>query len=350
MKKTVKIGNVKIGGKFPPAVQGMVKTLPSSPRTVNWIKKMEEAGCRMVRIAVPDEYEVDFLSKIKKRIKIPLIADIHFNWKLAIKSIEKGIDKVRINPSNIGSVWKVKEIARISKERKVPIRVGANIGSLKEIKKTDSFKIRAKKLFNAVLKEVRILEKAGFYDLVVSAKAEDVFTTIEANHLLSKLPYPLHIGVTATGTLNDGIVKSASALGELLRQGIGDTIRVSLASDPVTEIRVAYSILFENTSYKKKINFIACPTCGRCRVNLKEILEKISSCFPDALTPAKKTLNVAIMGCEVNGPGEAKNADFGIAFSGKKAVYFERGKVCKVLPREEVIKFIIRKISNLLSG
>ncbi|MCD6413833.1 MAG: flavodoxin-dependent (E)-4-hydroxy-3-methylbut-2-enyl-diphosphate synthase [Elusimicrobia bacterium] len=347
-KKIVRVGNVTLGGKSPPAVQGMVKTKPSSVKTVNWIKKMEDAGCRMVRIAVPDEYEAGFISKIKRKIKIPLIADIHFDWRLALKAVDEGADKIRINPSNIGASWKVREVAKICNDHKIPIRVGANIGSVKEIKKSDSTKIRARKLFNAVAKEVAILEKSGFSEIVVSAKAEDVPTTIEANHLLAKFRYPIHIGVTATGLPEDGIVKSGSALGQLLREGIGDTIRVSLVSDPVYEVKVAYSILSANTDYKSKINFIACPTCGRCKVDLEKILMKIKSHFPDSSFPCSRTLDVAVMGCEVNGPGEAKNADIGIAFSGKKVVYFEKGKIKKTLPKKSAISFLTKKIKQFL--
>jgi len=346
MKKIVKIGNVVIGGKNPPAVQGMVKTLPSDKKTIPVIKKMEEAGCRMVRIAVPGENEVKEIPGIKEQIGIPLIADIHFDWSLAVKAVEAGVDKIRINPSNIGSSRKVREIAKICKERKVPVRVGSNSGSVKSLNREDSVKVRARKLFNAVAKEICILEKAGFKDIVVSAKAEDVPTTIEVNYLLDKLRYPIHIGVTATGLEKDGIVKSSIALGSLLSAGIGNTIRVSLLSDPVSEIKAAYSILSEIGVNKRKINFISCPTCGRCRVDLKSILEKVASCFPDRDSEAQRTLNVAVMGCEVNGPGEARNADFGIAFAGEKAIYFENGKIIKTLEKKPSVSFLIQKIKQ----
>lgn len=348
MKKIIRIGNVIIGGENPPAVQGMVKTLPSDKRTISTIKEMEETGCRMVRIAVPDENEIKEIPGIKEQIKIPLIADIHFDWRLAVKAAEAGVDKIRINPSNIGSSRKVREIAEICKERKIPIRVGSNSGSVKSLKRDDSVKTRARKLFNAVEKEVGILEKAGFKDIVVSAKAEDVPTTIEVNYLLDKLSYPIHIGVTATGLKKDGIIKSSIALGSLLAAGIGNTVRVSLLSDPVSEVKAAYSILSEIGASKKKINFITCPTCGRCGADLESILEKVSSCFPDRDSEAQRTLNVAIMGCEVNGPGEARNADFGIAFAGEKAIYFENGKIIKTLEKKSAPGFLIQKIRCLV--
>jgi len=349
MKKIVKIGNVSIGGKNPPAVQGMVKTLPSDKKTIPVIKEMEEAGCRMVRIAVPSADEIKHIPGIKENIRIPLIADIHFDWSLAVKAAAAGVDKIRINPSNIGSSRKVGEIARICRERKIPVRVGSNSGSVKSLNRGDSVKTRARKLFNAVAGEVGILEKAGFKDIVVSAKAEDVPTTIEVNYLLDKLCYPIHIGVTATGTEDAGIIKSSIALGSLLSAGIGNTIRVSLLSDPVSEVKAAYSILSEIGLSKRKINFITCPTCGRCGVDLKSILENIASCFPDRNFEAQRTLNVAVMGCEVNGPGEARNADFGIAFAGDKAIYFENGKIIKTLEKKSAAGFLIQKIKQFLT-
>ncbi|MBA3066209.1 flavodoxin-dependent (E)-4-hydroxy-3-methylbut-2-enyl-diphosphate synthase [bacterium] len=346
MKKIVRVGNISIGGGKPVVVQGMVKTPPSDVKTASWINSMADAGCRLVRIAVPNAVEASFLGGLRKKVKVPLVADIHFDWKLAVTAAAAGIDKIRINPSNIGSVRKVREVADVCRERGIPIRVGANSGSVKTLNKGDSPKVKARKLFSAVQKEVGVLEKARFYNIVVSAKAEDVETTIEVNRLLNKLPYPLHMGVTATGLPRDGIIKSSLALGILLREGIGDTIRVSLLADPIMEVKVAYSILSDIGLTKRKINFIACPTCGRCRVNLKAILDEIYGKFPDADMPSEKTLNVAVMGCEVNGPGEARNADLGIAFTGEKAVYFEKGKIVKTLSRASAVKFITAKIKN----
>jgi len=353
MKKIIKIGALKIGGGNPVAVQGMVKTPPSDKKTVSLINAMTRAGCRMARIAVPNMREAGFLADVVKKIKIPLIADIHFDWRLAIAASVAGASKIRINPSNIGSARKVADVAASCKDKKIPIRVGANSGSVKTLSHGDKPKTKARKLFNAVSREVATLEKTGFYDIVVSAKAEDVETTIEVNQLLAKLGYPVHIGVTATGAESDGIVKSSIALGSLLREGIGDTIRVSLLAGPVAEINAAYSILAAVGLHKKKINFIACPTCGRCGVDLKSILEKISSRFPDALSGASpasgKTLNVAIMGCEVNGPGEARNADIGLAFTGRKAIYFEKGRIIKTLDRKDSIAFLTGKIKKCLT-
>ncbi|MEA2081339.1 MAG: flavodoxin-dependent (E)-4-hydroxy-3-methylbut-2-enyl-diphosphate synthase [Elusimicrobiota bacterium] len=346
MKKIIKVGNVRMGRGKPVVVQGMVKTTPSDKKTSSWIKAMASAGCRIVRIAVPNADEASYLGRLKKKVKVPLVADIHFDWKLAVMAAAAGIDKIRLNPSNIGASWKVKEVAAVCAERGIPIRVGANSGSVKSLRAGDSPKVKAKKLFNEVVKETAILEKAGFSDMVVSAKAEDVETTLQANRLLNSLPYPLHMGVTATGPLREGIARSAMALGILLREKIGDTIRVSLLDDPVQEVKTAYSILSDIGSIKRKINFIACPTCGRCRVNLKTILEDIESRFPDAALPASKTLDVAVMGCEVNGPGEARNADLGLAFTGEKAVYFEKGKIVKTLARSAAVKFITEKIQE----
>ncbi|PKN00008.1 MAG: 4-hydroxy-3-methylbut-2-en-1-yl diphosphate synthase [Elusimicrobia bacterium HGW-Elusimicrobia-2] len=348
MKKTVKVGDVSMGGGKPVVVQGMVKTAPSDGKTASWINSMAESGCRIVRIAVPNAFEASHLGGLRKKVKVPLVADIHFDWKLAVTAAASGIDKIRINPSNIGSVQKAREVAAVCRERGIPIRVGANSGSVKTLNKGDSPKVKARKLAAAVKKEVSVLEKAGFYNIVVSAKAEDVETTIEVNRILDRLAYPLHMGVTATGPKSSGIIKSAMALGILLREGIGDTIRVSLLSDPVEEVKVAYSILSDIGLIKRKINFMACPTCGRCGVDLRTILDDIMKGFPDADTAAAKTLNVAVMGCEVNGPGEARNADLGIAFAGQKAVYFEKGKIVKTLKRSEAVKFITKQIKKNL--
>jgi len=349
MKKLIKVGNVSMGGGKPVVVQGMVKTPPSDKKTAAWINSMADAGCRLVRVAVPNAFEASHLGELRKKVKVPLVADIHFDWKLAVTAAASGIDKIRINPSNIGSTAKVREVAAVCRERGIPIRVGANSGSVKSLNKGDSPKVKARKLASAVKKEVSVLEKAGFYNIVVSAKAEDVETTVEVNRILDKLAYPLHMGVTATGPRSSGIIKSAMALGTLLREGIGDTIRVSLLSDPVEEVKVAYSILSDIGLIKRKINFIACPTCGRCAVNLRAILDEIMKAFPDADTPAAKTLNVAVMGCEVNGPGEARNADLGIAFAGAKAVYFEKGRIIQTLARSGALPFIKAKIKSGIS-
>ncbi len=346
MKKIVKVGNVSMGGGKPVVVQGMVKTPPSDRKTVSWINSMADAGCRFVRIAVPNAEEASYLGGLRKKVTVPLVADIHFDWKLAVTAAAAGIDKIRINPSNIGSVRKVREVAAVCRERGIPIRVGANSGSVKTLNKGDSPKVKARKLFSAVKKEVGVLEKAAFYNIVISAKAEDVETTIEVNRLLNGLPYPVHMGVTATGPERSGIIKSAMALGILLREGIGNTIRVSLLADPVEEVKVAYSILSDIGLIKRKINFIACPTCGRCRVNLRAVLDEVRNSFPDADVPSEKTLSVAVMGCEVNGPGEARNADLGIAFAGEKAVYFEKGKIVKTLNRAAAVSFLTEKIKQ----
>ncbi|MFH1541128.1 MAG: flavodoxin-dependent (E)-4-hydroxy-3-methylbut-2-enyl-diphosphate synthase [Elusimicrobiota bacterium] len=355
--KKIKIGNIYIGGGEPVRVQSMAKTKTIDWRsTVKQIKKLENAGCEIVRVAVPDIPSAKVLSKIKKSIKIPLVADVHFNWQIAVEAINQGVDKIRINPGNIGSEENIEKIIIAAKERKIPIRVGVNAGSLKVLKKSDSWlkmssKERANQMVKELMENIKTFENMDFFDIVVSLKANDVPTTILANQLFSqKKNYPIHLGVTEAGTEFSGIIKSTAAFGILLNQGIGDTIRVSLTASPEEEIRAGWEILKTLGLRKRGIEIISCPTCGRCEVDLIKIVHQLekklfTSCssFPASLQPAK----IAIMGCIVNGPGEAKDADVGIAGGKGFGLLFKKGKPIKKIPQSRWIEEILKEVKKI---
>lgn len=324
-KRTVKIGNVTIGGGNPVAIQSMINTHTSDiDKTVLQIKRLEEAGCQIVRVAVPDEESVIAIRKIKREIKIPIIADIHFNYDLAIKAIKGGADKIRINPGNISDPKKLRQIIAAARKAKVPIRIGVNSGSLeKDILKKYKHPT-ANALVKSLMRHVRFFEKHNFKDLVLSIKSTDVRTTIKAYRLIAKKTnYPLHVGVTEAGIPEIGSIKSAVGIGTLLADGIGDTIRVSLTGDPVEEVRVGHEIVRSLGLCQDCIEIISCPTCGRLKGPVEEIAHKIYQ----ATRHIKKPLKIAVMGCEVNGPGEAKEADLGVACGAKEAFIFKNGKI-----------------------
>lgn len=341
--KQIKVGNVDIGGLAPISVQSMTNTDTCDiEATVKQIKELEDAGCEIIRVAVLNEEAACAISEIKKQIKIPLIADIHFDYKLAISSIENGADGIRINPGNIGKKENVEAVVKAAKKAKVPIRVGVNSGSLE--KEFEHLPV-AKAMVKSVLKHVTTLERMGFYDIKISLKSSDVETMIEAYKKISKkTKYPLHIGVTEAGTLQTGLIKSAIGIGTLLQKGIGDTIRVSLTDNPVEEVKAAYEILRTLGLRQEGVNFISCPTCGRCKINLIPIAKEIQKRLPKT----EKQLTVAVMGCGVNGPGEAKHADIGIACGKKEGLIFKKGEIIKKVKEEELIDEFLKEYQSLL--
>jgi (E)-4-hydroxy-3-methylbut-2-enyl-diphosphate synthase len=348
MTRQIKVGGIKIGGKAPVSIQSMTKTDTRDVlSTVRQIKDLESAGCELIRVAVKDFQAACAIKKIKKKINIPLIADIHFDYRLAITAVQNGADKIRLNPGNIHRKEQIAEVVREAKKRKIPIRVGLNSGSI-------GFGARGRKskaghLAHTALGYIKILEKAGFYDIIVSLKASDVFTTIEAYRRFSELSsYPLHLGVTAAGPVARGLVKSSLGIGILLFEGIGDTIRVSLTGDPCEEVIAAKNILQALEIRNFGPDIISCPTCGRCQVDLQKIVREFESRYAlCAMRYAKRSsLRVAIMGCEVNGPGEAKEADIGIAFGKGSGVLFKKGRIVKKVKDKEAVGELIKLMTQ----
>jgi len=312
--KEIRIGDVKLGGNNPIRVQSMCNTKTKDiDATIKQIHSLEETGCELIRIAVPDIESVKKIKKIKQQINIPLIADVHYDYKLALESLKQGVDKIRINPGNIPED-ELKLIVKEAKDADKPIRIGINIGSLpKNI--TQKLGFTSEAMFKAALDTVDTFENLDFRNIVVSLKSSDIFQTIEANRLFSeKSDYPLHIGITEAGTIKSGIAKSSIGLGYLLIKGIGDTIRVSLLEDSLQEVRIARDILSSLDIRKFGPNYICCPTCGRCEVDLRKKAQELMSSFNKLNHNSFSGLSVALMGCMVNGPGEAKHADIGIAF------------------------------------
>ncbi|WP_097016480.1 flavodoxin-dependent (E)-4-hydroxy-3-methylbut-2-enyl-diphosphate synthase [Orenia metallireducens] len=343
--KAVKMGNVQIGGDAPISVQSMTNTDTRNVKaTVEQIKRLEEAGCELVRVAIPDQEAASKVGEIKSQIKIPLIADIHFDYRLALEVLEQGIDGLRINPGNIGNEEKVKLVAQKALEKKVPIRVGVNAGSLERELLKKYGHPTAKAMVESALKHVQLLEKYGFEDIIISLKASNVMKTLEAYQLIATVvDYPLHIGITEAGTIKSGTIKSAVGIGAILAQGLGDTIRVSLTGDPVEEIEVAYSILKALNLRRGGVNIISCPTCGRTEINLVEIANQVEEKIKDL----DKDIEVAIMGCVVNGPGEAREADLGIAGGKDVGLIFKKGEVIKRVPAEDLVDELMKEIENL---
>ncbi|MBN2029091.1 flavodoxin-dependent (E)-4-hydroxy-3-methylbut-2-enyl-diphosphate synthase [bacterium] len=342
--KTIKVGKILIGGNAPITVQSMTNTKTEDVKgTVDQIRKLEDAGCEIVRIAVPSLEAAKVIPKIKKAISIPLVADIHFNYQLAIKAVEAGANKIRINPGNIGSKDKVKQILRAAKAKGIPVRIGVNAGSLEKklIQKYDG--ITTEGLVESAINHIHLFEDFGFNNIVLSVKASNVPLTIEANRILSsRTDYPLHLGITESGTPHFGILRSAVGIGALLAEGIGDTIRVSLTGDPIQEVRAGYEILKSLNLRRLGPTIISCPTCGRTHMDIVSVVEKIE----EALPKMGKPITVAIMGCEVNGPGEAKEADIGIACGKKTALLFKKGKVIRKIKEEEVISSLLSEIKK----
>ena len=342
--RSVKVGNLEIGGNAPISVQSMTNTdTKNISDTVSQIKRMEKEGCELVRVAVPDLESCYSLPLIKKEISIPLVADIHYNYKLALKSIEFGVDGLRINPGNIGNSEKMKLVIKSAKKMDLPIRFGINSGSLdKNILKKHK-KVTPQALIESAVNVIKILDELNYHNIIFSIKSTDIINTIEANNIFSsKYDYPLHLGITEAGPPFQGIIKSSVGIGALLSQGIGDTIRVSLTGDPVEEIKVGYEILKALHLRQRGLNIISCPTCGRCKVDLNKIVKKVER----QIRNIHKPLTIAVMGCMVNGLGEAKEADIGIAFDKEKGVLFKKGKVLGKFNDKIIIKRLIEEIKK----
>ena len=331
-----------MGGDAPVSVQSMTCTKTEDVRTtVDQIKRLEEAGCEIIRVAVPGAAAAEAVGRIKAQIRIPLVADVHFDYRLALRALDEGADKIRINPGNIGAKDRVAKVLKAAMERGVPIRMGVNAGSLEKniIRKYDG--ITAEGLVESALHHVGICEKMGFEDVVVSIKASDVPLMIQANRLLAeRVDYPIHLGVTEAGLPRSGVVRSAVGIGTLLAEGIGDTIRVSLTGDPVEEVRAGYDILRSLRLRQHGLTIIACPTCGRLETNLVPIVEEVER----SLAGIDKSLTVALMGCEVNGPGEAKEADIGIACGKKSALLFKKGKIIRKIEEEDIVRTLVEEV------
>ncbi len=344
--KEVKIGKVIIGGDHPVAVQSMTSTLTHDiDATVEQINRLVDAGCEIVRVAIPTWKDLNAFKEIRKIVPdVPLVADIHFNHKLAIAAIEAGADKIRINPGNIGGKDRVREVIQAAKTNRVPIRIGVNSGSL-EIDLIDKHGgVTAEAMVESAIRWVKFFEDEDFEDIVISVKSASVPMTIKAYRMLaSKTHYPLHVGVTEAGPAYTGIIKSAIGIGALLADGIGDTIRVSLTADPVEEVRAAWEILKALEIRSRGPMLISCPTCGRTRVNLLKIVGEVE----EILKGVKLPIKVAVMGCEVNGPGEARDADVGVAAEPGRGVIFRKGKIIRKVKEEEIPQALLEEIEKL---
>lgn len=343
--RTVKIGDVLIGGGFPVAIQSMTNSdTRQVEATIKQINQLFEAGCDIVRISVLNHEAADRLVEIRQKISGPLVADIHFQYKLALKAIAAGFNKIRINPGNIGAEWKVREVTKAAKEAGVPIRIGVNSGSLPKdlIKKYGHDDPNA--FVEAALREAAILEEMNFEDIVISVKSTNTDTSFWAYHMLAeKCDYPLHIGITEAGTMEKGTIKSSVGIGAILMTGIGDTVRVSLTADPIHEVRVARQILASCNLVNEGVEIIACPTCGRCQIDLIPIAESVEAKTRHIKTPLK----VAVMGCAVNGPGEAAAADVGIAGGEGKGILIKKGKIIKRMDESELEKTLLDEIEKM---
>ena len=344
--KKVMVGNVQIGGENRVSIQSMCNTKTKDvDATVKQILDLENAGCEIIRVACLDLEDAKAIKQIKEKIHIPIVADIHFDYQIALEAINAGVDKVRINPGNIGSKEKVKAVVDECKNKKIPIRIGVNAGSLEKDLLEKYGKPTAEAMVESAKRHVDILEELEFYDIVISLKASDLDLCIKAYELASKeFNYPLHLGITEAGTEFSGTVKSSIGLGVLLREGIGNTIRVSLSDDPIKEIRVAKEILKDCNLYKKTPTLIACPTCGRTQIDLIPIAKEME----DFLQTIESSIKVAVMGCVVNGPGEAREADIGIAGGKNEAVLFKKGEIIKKIPQNQIVEVLKKEILNMI--
>ncbi len=348
MKKTtlqIKVGSVPIGGGAPCAVQSMCSTdTRDVATTLAQIAGLTEAGCEIIRCAVPDMDAAVALGRIKRESPIPVVADIHFDYKLALQVLDGGIDGLRLNPGNIGEQWKVAEVVKAAAERQVPIRIGVNAGSLEKELLERYGHPTAEAMVESALGHVRILEDLGYREIKISLKASDVMKTVSAYRLLSqRVDYPLHIGITEAGTIFSGTIKSSVGLGILLADGIGDTMRVSLTGDVLDEVRVGYEILKSLGLRQRGVNFVSCPTCGRCQINLIKVAEDVER----RLQNIDKRITVAVMGCAVNGPGEAREADVGIAGGKGEGLLFRNGEIIRKVPENQLADALIEEINKL---
>ena len=345
--KGIQVGTVHIGDNAPVSIQSMITTNPVKvEQSIEEINRLATAGCELVRLAVPDMAAAKAIKDIKERAMIPLIADIHFDYRLALQAIDSGIDGLRINPGNIGSIDNVIKVVEKAKPKLIPIRIGVNAGSLPQhVLDAHGGHPTADGMVDTALEHIRILESFEYDQVKVSIKATDVPLMIEAyRKLSSKIPYPLHLGVTEAGTIKQGTIKSSIGIGTLLADGIGDTIRVSLTGDPIHEVEVAKTILSSLELRTFGATMISCPTCGRCQVNLFNMADIVE----ERLKAIKAPIRVAVMGCVVNGPGEAREADFGIAGGKGQGIIFRKGKVLKTVPEQELVDTLFAEIDQYL--
>ena len=344
--KVVKIGDRLIGGGNPVLIQSMTNTRTEDVRaTVEQIRRLEEAGCEIIRCTVPNIEAARAIAQIKKEIRIPLVADIHFDYKMAIAAIENGADKIRINPGNIGGKDRIDEVVRCAKERQIPIRVGVNSGSLERELVAKYNGVTAEGLVESALDKVRMVEECGYEQIVISIKSSDVMMCIRAHEILAqKCNYPLHVGITEAGTLMSGNIKSAIGLGVILYQGIGDTIRVSLTGDPVEEIKSGKQILRTLGLRKGGIDVVSCPTCGRTKIDLIGLANRVET----LVQGYPLNIKVAVMGCAVNGPGEAREADLGIAGGDGEGLLIKRGKIIRKMPESELLDALKQELDSML--
>ena len=343
--RKVFVGGVQIGGQNKVVIQSMTNTKTKDvKKTVEQILKLEEAGCEIIRVACLDEEDARAIKEIKKQIHIPIVSDIHFNYRIALEAAKAGVDKIRINPGNIGSIDRVKQVVAACKERKIPIRIGVNSGSLpKDILEKHGGRPCAKAMVESGLRHIKILEDLNFYDIALSLKASDLNLCIESyEEAAETVKYPLHLGVTHSGTEFSGTVSSSIGLGIILREGIGDTMRVSLSANPVKEIKVAKEILKDCKLYKSP-TLIACPTCGRLQYDLIPIANEIE----EFLQAIDKDITVAVMGCAVNGPEEARHADIGIAGGVNEGLLFKKGEIIRKVKQEDIVKTLKQEIMKL---
>ncbi len=345
MSRKVKVGDIYIGGDAPVTVQSMLNRPASDIEgSVKQAVELEKAGCEIIRAAVPDMAAVELIAQLKKNLSVPVVADIHFDYRLALASLEAGVDKIRINPGNIGSMDRVRAVANACKERQVPIRIGVNSGSLEKELLVKYGAPCAEALAESALNHVSLLEQCDFGDIIISIKSSNVNIMAQAYRLVAeKCDYPLHLGVTEAGTHNMALIKSSIGIGSLLLDGIGDTIRVSMTDDPVKEVAAANGILKAIGLKTDCVDIVSCPTCGRTKIDLislaNEVEERLSGC--------KKNIKVAVMGCAVNGPGEAREADIGIAGGDGCALIFKKGEIICKVPENEAVERLISEINKL---
>ena len=340
----VQIGNITMGGSDEVIIQSMCNTLTKDYQaTINQIHQLEKVGCQMIRCSVLDQQDAKCLKITKDNIHIPLVADIHFDYKLALIAIESGVDKIRINPGNIGSKENVRKVTEKCKEKHIPIRIGINSGSIERDLLTKYGRVTAQAMIESASKHVDILEQLDFHDIVLSFKSSDVNLTVETYlQAANKWKYPLHLGVTEAGTKAYSLIKSSAALGELLRKNIGNTIRISISDDPVEEVKAAKKLLKCYNLIDNVADLVSCPTCGRTQYNMLEIIKPIE----DYLETVNKNIKVAVMGCAVNGPGEAREADIGVAGGINEALLFKKGQVIRKIPQQDIVKELIEEIDK----
>jgi len=343
--KVIKIGKARIGGDFPVAVQSMTNTATSDvTQTVRQIRKLEKVGCEIIRVGVPDLKSAKALSKIKKKINLPLVGDIHFSANLALEAINQGVDKIRINPGNFPKSG-LEKVVKLAKKEKIPVRIGINSGSLEKDILKEQKKATAEMMVKSALRNIKLMEKLKFYDLVISLKAPDIQRTVKANELLAKkVNYPLHLGVTEAGGEFSGVIKSAAAFGVLLSKGIGDTVRVSLSADPIQEVKAGWEILKSLGLRKRGVKIVSCPTCARTEINVIGIFKEIENLTCQIIKPLK----IAIMGCIVNGLGEAREANLGIVGVKEAALITKEGKVIKRVAKKDILSEFKKELKKYL--